>query len=103
MVNKGDRGFVEAVEMKYNPEHISLSELLTYFFKVIDPTLLNKQGNDVGIQYHTGVYYENEKGGQLRLLFHFNVPVFRILNSTVTLYFDEAITFCVSSSVHFPL
>lgn len=52
---------MDAVEVKYNPEHISLSEPLTYFFKVIDPTLLNKQGNDVGIQYRTGVYYENEK------------------------------------------
>jgi len=59
-VIKGDRGFVEAVEVKYNPKHISLPELLTAFFKVIDPTLLNQQGNDVGIQYRTGVYFENE-------------------------------------------
>lgn len=59
-VIKGDRGFVEAVEVKYNPKHISLSELLTYFFKVIDPTLLNQQGNDVGVQYRTGVYFENK-------------------------------------------
>ena len=60
-VIKGDRGFVEAVEVKYNPKHISLSELLIYYFKVIDPTLLNKQGNDVGIQYRTGIYYDSEE------------------------------------------
>lgn len=60
-VIKGDRGFVEAVEVKYNPKHISVPELLTYFFKVIDPTMLNQQGNDKGIQYRTGVYFENEE------------------------------------------
>ncbi|MCZ2257741.1 peptide-methionine (S)-S-oxide reductase MsrA [Sporosarcina sp. G11-34] len=64
-VIKGDRGFVEAVEVKYNPKHISLSELLTYYFKVIDPTLLNKQGNDTGIQYRTGIYYENDEDAQI--------------------------------------
>ena len=46
--------------MTYDPERVSLSKLLTYYFKVIDPTILNQQGNDKGIQYRTGVYYEND-------------------------------------------
>ena len=60
-VIQGDRGFVETVEVKYDSQRVSLSELLTYYFKVIDPTTLNKQGNDIGIQYRTGIYYASDK------------------------------------------
>ena len=57
----GEMGFVEAVEVEYDPEKIDLKELITYYFKAIDPTTLNQQGNDIGIQYRTGIYYVNEK------------------------------------------
>ena len=50
-------GHAETVKIMYNPETISLQKLLQFFFKVIDPTSLNKQWNDVGTQYRTGIYY----------------------------------------------
>ena len=53
-------GHAEAVKIDYNENAISLSELLEYFFKVIDPLSVNRQGNDVGIQYRTGIYYTDE-------------------------------------------
>ncbi len=53
-------GFAETIEIKYDPTKTDLTELLLYYFKVIDPTSLNKQGNDVGEQYRTGIYYTNE-------------------------------------------
>ena len=53
-------GHAEAVEVKYDPNKISLEEVLLYYFKVVDPTTLNKQGNDVGTQYRTGIYYTDE-------------------------------------------
>ena len=56
-VVKGDSGHAETVKVTYDPERISLSEILQYYFRVIDPTSLNKQGNDIGSQYRTGVYY----------------------------------------------
>lgn len=56
-VIQGDREFAETVEVTYDPEQISLGELLDDYFLVIDPTSLNKQGNDRGIQYRTGIYY----------------------------------------------
>ena len=56
----GDRGFAETVEVKYDPERVSLADLVTKYFKVIDPTSLNKQGNDRGVQYRTGIYYKDE-------------------------------------------
>ncbi|MEK3722811.1 peptide-methionine (R)-S-oxide reductase MsrB [Paenibacillus sp. FSL H8-0034] len=59
-VVRGDRKFAETVEVKYDPERIQLSDLLTDFFKVINPTSVNQQGNDVGINYRTGIYYVND-------------------------------------------
>ena len=53
----GTTGHAEACIVKYNEEIISLEELLDKFWKVIDPTALNRQGPDVGHQYRTGIYY----------------------------------------------
>ena len=53
-------GHAEAVEVKYDPKKINLEQVLLYFFKVVDPTTLNKQGNDRGTQYRSGVYYTDE-------------------------------------------
>lgn len=61
----GDGGFAETVEVEYDPDRISLSELLDYFFKAIDPTTLNEQGNDRGEQYRTGIYYTDEAEADL--------------------------------------
>lgn len=54
-----ETGHAEAVYLKYNPYKISLEKLLGYYFKIIDPTSLNRQGNDIGIQYRTGIYYKS--------------------------------------------
>ena len=59
-VCKGDTGFRETVRVEYDPEQVSLDALLLAYFYVIDPTVQNRQGNDRGSQYQTGVYYTNE-------------------------------------------
>ena len=56
-VVRGTRKFAETVEVKYDPKRVQLYDLLTEFFKVIDPTSLNRQGNDIGISYRSGIYY----------------------------------------------
>ena len=53
-------GHAETVKIEYDPEAISLKELLDYYFMVIDPLSINRQGNDRGIQYRTGIYYTDE-------------------------------------------
>lgn len=50
----------EVVLLKYDPNVISLTMILDHLFRMIDPTSVNKQGNDVGRQYRTGVYYQDE-------------------------------------------
>ncbi len=53
-------GHAETVYVQYDESRISLETILEKFFKVIDPTSLNKQGNDIGTQYRTGIYYIDE-------------------------------------------
>ena len=50
-------GHAETVKIDYDPEVLSLTDLLKYYFMVIDPLSVNRQGNDRGIQYRTGIYY----------------------------------------------
>jgi len=59
VINK-DTGFAETVEIKYDPKKIDLTDILLYYFKVVDPTSINKQGNDVGDQYRSGIYYVDQ-------------------------------------------
>jgi len=49
-------GYAECVKTIFDPQTVSLYELMDYFFEIIDPYSLNKQGNDVGEKYRTGVY-----------------------------------------------
>ena len=60
-VCREETGFRETVRVEYDPEQVSLDALLLAYFYVIDPTVQNRQGNDVGTQYQTGVYYTNDK------------------------------------------
>lgn len=57
-------GHAECVHVRYNPSVVSLRHLTELFFIIIDPLSLNKQGEDVGTRYRTGVYYDNPKDAE---------------------------------------
>ncbi|SCK02132.1 Peptide methionine sulfoxide reductase MsrA/MsrB [uncultured Eubacterium sp.] len=57
-VCSGKTGFREAVRVDYDPAEVDLAALLHMFFYVIDPEAVNQQGNDVGSQYQSGIYYD---------------------------------------------
>ncbi len=59
-VTSGLTGYRETVRVEYEPDVISLDAILFSYFQVIDPTIENAQGNDIGTQYQTGVYYADE-------------------------------------------
>lgn len=58
-VKTGMTKHVEAVELYYDESVITLNQIIEYLFKVIDPTSLNKQGEDEGTQYRSGIYADN--------------------------------------------
>jgi peptide methionine sulfoxide reductase msrA/msrB len=66
-VCRRNTGHAETVKVVYDPEKIRLSFLLSQFFSVIDPVSINRQGNDVGTQYRTGIYYKNPMDKQVVL------------------------------------
>lgn len=75
----GSTGAAETVEVEYDDEEVSLTELLTIYFRSIDPTTLNRQGNDRGTQYRTGIYYTDPA----------DLPVIEALVATVQRRYPE--------------
>jgi len=59
-VCSGETGHAEAVQIVYDPSKIDFRKLLEVHFSTHDPTTLNRQGNDVGTQYRSAVFYANE-------------------------------------------
>jgi peptide-methionine (S)-S-oxide reductase len=64
-VCSGLTGHAEVIQITYDPKVISFEELLEVFWKTHDPTTLNRQGNDTGTQYRSGVYYHNDEQRRL--------------------------------------
>jgi len=60
-VCNGTTGHAEVCEIEFNPEIISFQEILNIFWKIHDPTTLNRQGNDIGTQYRSVIFFHNPR------------------------------------------
>jgi len=58
-------GFTETVKVKYDSDQVDLKLLIDLYFKSIDPTTLNRQGNDVGDNYRSGIYFTDKETGEI--------------------------------------
>ena len=60
-VCSGETGFAETVKLTYDADILTLNEIMAHYFRIVDPTTRDRQGNDIGTQYRSGVYYENKE------------------------------------------
>jgi peptide-methionine (S)-S-oxide reductase len=59
-VSSGSTGHTEAIRVSYDPQKVSYPQLVDYFWRHIDPTVRNRQFCDIGTQYRSGIYWQNE-------------------------------------------
>ena len=64
-----DTGHAEVLYLKYDKNTVTLPEILAHYYRIIDPFSYHKQGNDVGSQYRTGIYYTDEATGEVAKAF----------------------------------
>jgi peptide-methionine (S)-S-oxide reductase len=64
---EGDTGHVEVIKVTFDNSVIALTDILNVFFAIHDPTTLNRQGNDVGTQYRSGVYFHDATQQQIAI------------------------------------
>ncbi len=64
----GETEHAEVVKLTYDPKKISYEKIIEYFFKFHDPTTLNRQGPDIGTQYRSEIFYNNDEQKNISLL-----------------------------------
>lgn len=64
-VKNGDTGHAEAIKITFDPTVLNYKNLLLFYFKIHDPTTLNQQGNDIGSQYRSEIFYLTEQQKQI--------------------------------------
>lgn len=97
-VTTGNTGFAEAVKVNYDPSTVDLDLLIDLYFKTIDPTSLNKQGNDRGTQYRTGIYYTNE--AQKAVIQHKIEELAKTYNSKIVIEVEPIKNFYTAEEYH---
>ena len=96
----GNTGHAEVVRVTYNPAIIGLKQILEVFFQVHDPTTLNRQGNDVGTQYRSVIFYDNNEQKELALEVKRALTIAKIWTDPIVTEISPSSTFYLAENYH---
>lgn len=96
----GHTGHAESVEIQFDPKKVTYARLLDQFFKMHDPTTLNRQGNDVGTQYRSAIFWHGEKQKKEALAFKAKVEKSKAWKAPLTTEIAEAKVFWPAEAEH---
>jgi len=99
-VCNGTTGHAEVCEVVYDPSKITYDELLQAFWKSHDPTQLNRQGNDIGTQYRSVIFYHNEKQKELAEKYKKELTDSHVWDKPVVTEISPATTFYKAENYH---
>jgi peptide-methionine (S)-S-oxide reductase len=96
----GDTGHAEIVRVTFDPQVVSFAELLQVFFAIHDPTTLNRQGNDVGTQYRSAIFYHSpEQKAQAEAVIA-NLQAAKLFDDPIVTQVVPASTFHIAEDYH---
>ncbi len=96
----GNTGHAEVIQVTYNPEIISYTELLEVFWQTHDPTTLNRQGADVGTQYRSAIFYHNKEQKKLAEGYKQKLEEAKIFNNPIVTEITEFDVFYKAEDYH---
>lgn len=99
-VCSGTTGHAEVVQVTFDPTRISYREILEIFFSIHDPTTLNRQGNDVGTQYRSAIFYHSEDQKTVADATIATLTDQKIFDRPIVTQVSEATTFYVAEPYH---
>ncbi|MFC2103950.1 peptide-methionine (S)-S-oxide reductase MsrA [Bacteroidota bacterium] len=96
----GETGHAEVIQVTYNPEIISYTELLEIFWQTHDPTTLNKQGTDVGTQYRSAIFHHNKLQKELAETYKNKLDKTGIFDNPIVTEITEYMNFYKAEDYH---
>ena len=96
----GLTGHAEVCQITYNPAKITFEEILEVFWKTHDPTTLNRQGNDVGTQYRSSIFYHNEKQKEISQKYIKDLNSSGAFDHSIVTTLEPASKFYVAENYH---
>lgn len=99
-VCNGVTGHAEVVHIQFDPSVVSLADILQVFWQTHDPTTLNRQGNDIGTQYRSAIFYHNEQQRQIAELYKSELDQSQTFNAPIVTEITAFKNFYVAEDYH---
>lgn len=96
----GTTGHAEAIKIEFNEQEISYTDLLEIFFATHNPTTLNRQGNDVGTQYRSSIFYLSDEQKQLGETYIAKLEADQVFQDPIVTTLEPATEFFVAEDYH---